>query len=122
MIEDKREPGGRTPQAPLGPGDRVLVRLTRTDADEYEARPIRKLESRAARVVGLITRASDGTLRITPADKRIRTEFAIDARGIHGIKSGEIVVAEVEPGRPMGTPRAAWSSAWGAPGRRARSA
>jgi ribonuclease R len=84
----------------------VLVRLTRTDADEYEARPIRKLESRAARVVGLITRASDGTLRITPADKRIRTEFAIDSRSIQGVKSGEIVVAEVEPGRPMGTPRA----------------
>jgi ribonuclease R len=91
---------------PLGPGDRVLVRLTRTDADEYEARPIRKLESRASRVVGVITRASDGTLRITPADKRLRTEFAIDARGLHGVKSGEIVVAEVEPGRPMGTPRA----------------
>ena len=83
VIEDKREHHGR-PHQPLGPGDRVLVRLTRTDADEYEARPIRKLESRAARVVGLITRASDGTLRITPADKRIRTEFAIDARGIHG--------------------------------------
>ncbi|MDQ7246773.1 ribonuclease R [Dongia sedimenti] len=105
VIEDKREHHGR-PHQPLGPGDRVLVRLNRTDADEYEARPIRKLESRAARVVGLITRASDGTLRITPADKRIRTEFAIDARGIHGVKSGEIVVAEVEPGRPMGTPRA----------------
>jgi ribonuclease R len=105
VIEGKR--GERQgDQRPLGPGDRVLVRLTRTDADEYEARPIRKLESRAARVVGLITRASDGTLRITPADKRIRTEFAIDARGIHGVKSGEIVVAEVEPGRPMGTPRA----------------
>jgi len=91
---------------PLGPGDRVLVRLTRTDADEYEARPIRKLESRATRVVGVVTRASDGTLRITPADKRLRTEFAIDSRSIQGIKSGEIVVAEVEPGRPMGTPRA----------------
>jgi ribonuclease R len=105
VIEGKRgeRPGD---QKPLGPGDRVLVRLNRTDADEYEARPIRKLETRAARVVGLVTRASDGTLRITPADKRIRTEFAIDARGIHGIKSGEIVVAEVEPGRPMGTPRA----------------
>jgi ribonuclease R len=106
VIEEKRERGARPPQTPLGPGDRVLVRLTRTDADEYEARPIRKLESRAARVVGLITRASDGSLRITPADKRIRTEFAIDARSMHGVKSGEIVVAEVEPGRPMGTPRA----------------
>ena len=108
VIEQKREGHGdqKPPHGSLGPGDRVLVRLTRTDAEEYEARPIRKLESRAARVVGLITRASDGTLRITPADKRMRTEFAIDARGIPGVKSGEIVVVEVEPGRPMGTPRA----------------
>jgi len=110
VIELKRERQADHAHQPLGPGDRVLVRLTRTDADEYEARPIRKLESRAARVVGVVTRASDGTLRITPADKRLRTEFAIDARGIHGVKSGEIVVAEVEPGRPhgrqMGTPRA----------------
>jgi ribonuclease R len=108
VIEQKRDrhTGDKPPHGPLGPGDRVLVRLTRTDADEYEARPIRKLESRAARVVGVVTRASDGTLRITPADKRLRTEFAIDARGLHGVKSGEIVVAEVEPGRPMGTPRA----------------
>jgi ribonuclease R len=104
--ERQKEHGHKPAQGSLGPGDRVLVRLTRTDADEYEARPIRKLESRAARVVGLVTRASDGSLRITPADKRIRTEFAIDARSIHGVKSGEIVVAEVEPGRPMGTPRA----------------
>src|SRR4051812_28753608 len=84
VIEQKR--GDRHvdhTHKPLGPGDRVLVRLNRIDADEYEARPIRKLESRATRVVGLITRASDGSLRITPADKRIRTEFSIDARGLH---------------------------------------
>src|SRR4051812_25535117 len=55
VIEAKRgEHAGD--QKPLGPGDRVLVRLSRTDADEYEARPIRKLETRAARVVGLVTR------------------------------------------------------------------
>jgi ribonuclease R len=106
LVIENRDRHAEHGQKPLGPGDRVLVRLTRTDADEYEARPIRKLESRATRVVGVITRASDGTLRITPADKRLRTEFAIDARGIHGVKSGEIVVAEVEPGRTMGTPRA----------------
>jgi ribonuclease R len=106
VIEQKGERQKEHGHKPLGPGDRVLVRLTRTDADEYEARPIRKLESRAARVVGVVTRAADGTLRITPADKRLRTEFAIDARGLHGVKSGEIVVAEVEPGRPMGTPKA----------------
>jgi len=111
VIEAKRSdrPQSGAGGAGLGPGDRVLVRLTRTDAEEYEARPIRKLESRAARVVGLVTRGSDGTLRITPADKRIRTEFAVDGRSIHGVKAGEIVVAEVEPGRQgrhMGTPRA----------------
>jgi ribonuclease R len=111
VIEEKRgprvptHPGARSHTA-LGPGDRVLVRLTRVDADEYEARPIRKLESRATRVVGLVSRAGDGSLRIAPADRRIRTEFLIDGRSIHGVQAGEIVAAEVEPGRPMGTPRA----------------
>ena len=112
VIEQKHERHGKPAQ--LGPGDRVLVRLKRTDADEYEALPIRKLESRAARVVGLVSRASDGSLRILPADKRIRTEFAIDGRSPHGARSGEIVVVEVEPirpngrlgGRQMGTPKA----------------
>jgi ribonuclease R len=111
VIEEKRGPRvpahpGARQQTALGPGDRVLVRLTRVDADEYEARPIRKLESRATRVVGLVSRASDGSLRIAPADRRIRTEFIADGRSIHGVQAGEIVVAEVEPGRPMGTPRA----------------
>jgi ribonuclease R len=110
VIEEKRAsrtapPGARSHDA-LGPGDRVLVRLHRVDADEYEARPIRKLESRATRVVGLVSRASDGSLRIAPADRRIRTEFMIDSRSIHGVQAGEIVVAEVEPGKPMGIPRA----------------
>jgi ribonuclease R len=111
VIEEKRgprspvQPGARAQNA-LGAGDRVLVRLTRVDADEYEARPIRKLESRATRVVGLVTRAGDGSLRVTPADKRVRTEFAVDSRSIPGVAVGEIVVVEVEPGRPMGTPRA----------------
>jgi len=110
VVEEKRAPrtappGARSHDA-LGPGDRVLVRLRRVDADEYEARPIRKLESRAARVVGLVSRASDGSLRIAPADRRIRTEFVADGRSIAGVQAGEIVVAEVEPGRAMGTPRA----------------
>ena len=116
VIEDKPgpprsavQPGSR-PQGALGPGDRVLVRLRRTDAEEYEARPIRKLESRATRIVGLVSRASDGSLRIAPADRRLRTEFIADARSIPGIGPGEIVVAEVEPGRHLGrhlaTPRA----------------
>jgi ribonuclease R len=109
VIEEKRQPRtapGAREQSALGPGDRVLVRLRRVDAEEYEARPIRKLESRAARVVGLVARAGDGSLRIAPADRRIRTEFAVDSRSIPGVQAGEIVVAEVEPGRPMGTPRA----------------
>jgi ribonuclease R len=108
VIEEKhRDRAGAPPKGQsLGAGDRVLVRLKRTDADEYEARPIRRLESRAQRIIGVVSRASDGGLRVTPADKRIKTEFLIDSRSSGGAKSGEIVAAEVEPGRPMGTPRA----------------
>ena len=99
---------------PLGAGDRVLVRLERTDADIYEARPIRRLESRAQRVVGLYQKPAGavghhaGHGRIVPTDKRVKTEFGVDARDGNGAVHGEIVVAEVEPARHkhLGLPKA----------------
>lgn len=93
---------------PLAPGDRVLVRLERTDADIYEARPIRKLESREQRVVGLVEPGPGNDLRIRPTDKRVKTEFGVHARDSNGARPGEIVVAEVEPARNrhLGLPKA----------------
>jgi ribonuclease R len=91
---------------PLGAGDRVLVSLKQTDADVYEARAIRRLESRAQRVVGLFEKGRDGFGRLTPTDKRIKTEFQVHPRDIGTAKSGDIVIVEAEPARRLGTPKA----------------
>ncbi|WP_374382817.1 ribonuclease R [Dongia sp.] len=100
VIEDKKT------DKPLGPGDRVLVRLERTDSEIYEARPIRRLQARAERVVGVFEKGQHGSGRLIPTSKRIKTEFVIDARDVNGAKSDEIVIAEVEPARRLGAPRA----------------
>ncbi len=91
---------------PLGAGDRVLVQLKRTDADVYEARPIRRLESRAQRVVGLFEKGKDGFGRLTPTDKRIKTEFSIHPRDIGAARHGDLVIVEAEPARRLGSPKA----------------
>ena len=91
---------------PLAAGDRVLVQLKQADADVYEARAIRRLESRAQRVVGLFEKGRDGFGRLTPTDKRIKTEFSIHPRDIGTAKSGDLVIVEAEPVRRLGTPKA----------------
>ncbi len=91
---------------PLTAGDRVLARLQRKEADLYEAQPIRRLDARAQRVVGLLERARDGLYRVIPTDKRLKTEFQIHPKEDGGAKPGEIVIIEAEPPRRLGTPRA----------------
>ena len=91
---------------PLAAGDRVLVQLKQTDADVYEARAIRRLESRAQRVVGLFEKGKDGFGRLTPTDKRIKTEFSIHPRDIGNARTGDLVIVEAEPARRLGTPKA----------------
>lgn len=100
IIEDKKL------DRPLAAGDRVLVRLERTDADIYEARPIRRLQSRAERVVGVFEKGPHGSGRLIPTSKRVKTEFTVDAKDTGGAKPDEIVVAEVEPARRLGQPKA----------------
>ncbi|WP_119302245.1 ribonuclease R [Dongia deserti] len=91
---------------PLGAGDRVLVQLKQTDADVYEARAIRRLQSRAQRVVGLFEKGKDGFGRLVPTDKRIKTEFSIHPREIGSARTGDLVIVEAEPARRLGTPKA----------------
>ncbi len=88
------------------PATGVLARLERKDSDVYEARPIRRLQARADRVVGVIEKAPHGTGRLVPTSKRIKTEFSVDPKDLGGARGGDIVVAEVEPAKRMGTPRA----------------
>lgn len=100
VLEDKKS------DRPLAAGDRILARLERKDSDIYEARPIRRLQSRAERVVGVFEKGPHGSGRLIPSSKRVKTEFTVDPRDINGAKPEEIVVAEVEPTRRLGQPKA----------------
>ncbi|WP_374372982.1 ribonuclease R [Dongia sp.] len=100
VIEDKKL------DRPLAAGDRILARLERKDADVYEARPIRRLQSRAERVVGVFEKGPHGSGRLIPSSKRVKTEFVVETRDVNGAKQDEIVVAEVEPARRLGQPKA----------------
>lgn len=96
-------PAGRR-EAPLAPGDRALVRLRR-EGDGYEARVMRKLDAAPPDVVGVFA-VIGGKGRVLPADKRDRKDYVVDKRDDKGAQAGEIVVAEILPGRPLGLKRA----------------
>jgi ribonuclease R len=100
VIEDKKL------DRPLAAGDRILAKLERKDADVYEARPIRRLQSRSERVVGVFEKGPHGSGRLIPSSKRVKTEFIVETRDVNGAKPDEIVVAEVEPARRLGQPKA----------------
>jgi len=96
---------GRRAGPALGVGDRVLARLARLAPDRYEARPIRRLARGPGRLLG-VYRQRRGEGRVVPTERRARTEFTIDQGDDGGARSGELVLAEVLPGRRLGLPRA----------------
>jgi len=85
----------------LAPGNRALVQLKRLSPDEYEARPIRKLESGPARVLGLFERTQAGG-RLRSLDKRGRGDLAVLSQHEGGAEPGELVVAEILPSTRLG--------------------
>ncbi|MCW8916280.1 MAG: ribonuclease R [Magnetovibrio sp.] len=97
----------RRGQGALGIGDRVLARMTRIDDTEdgtpaYEARTIRRLEHAPADVLGVykLDRAGHGRLRST--DRRHKAEFVVQDTGGIDIAEGDLVKAEVLPGKKLG--------------------
>ena len=82
-------------------GERVLARLKPVGHAAYEARVIRRLAAARDRALGVVTRVGDG-VRIVPVDKRTKTEFLLPPEATMGAEPGELVWAEVQPGRPLG--------------------
>ncbi len=85
----------------LGVGNRALVQLKRLSPDLYDARPIRKLESGAARILGLFEQ-SGSTMRVRSTDKRNRMELTVLPQNEGGALPGELVVAELLPATRLG--------------------
>ncbi len=96
-------------QGALGVGDRVLARLTVADDGSYQASAIRVLDGGAGRLIGrfIATRDAKGDAsggRIEPADRRARNDYLVAPEHCADAASGELVLAEIVPGRTLGLP------------------
>jgi len=104
-VAPERRVRGAHGRAALGPGDRALARLARIDGGAYEARIMRRLHAAPSRVLGVLQRSDDG-VRIKPVDRRAKEELVVGPGDDEGARLGDLVWAEVAPGRRLGLRRA----------------
>ncbi|HYD98031.1 MAG TPA: ribonuclease R [Alphaproteobacteria bacterium] len=91
----------------LAPRERLLAKLERHPDGVYSATIMRRLPSlTSARVLGIVERQRDGSLRLKPTDKRQKHELAVMPADAADAVEGEIVVAEVLPATRLGLRRA----------------
>jgi len=97
-------PPDRRGVRPPGPGDRVLLRLSKLDDRHYEGRIIKVLAERPGRIVGVYRRVNDGRDggRLQPAERRVRSEFLIFDDDAANATPGDLVIAESLPSRRLG--------------------
>lgn len=92
----------------LGPGDRILARLTHSPKDDhpYHARMIRRIGANPLRILGIFRAGSEGG-RILPIDKGSDKQWIVAAGATGGAKDGELVeVEQAGPKGRMGLPKA----------------
>ncbi|MBS1301843.1 ribonuclease R [Loktanella sp. SALINAS62] len=92
----------------LGPGDRLLARLTATPGADhpYQGRMIRRIGTNPQRILGVFRAASEGG-RVMPVDKGSDKQWVIAAGATNGARDGELVEAEqTGPKGRMGLPKA----------------
>jgi ribonuclease R len=95
----------RRDEGELAIGDRALVRLREIGRNEYEARILRRIERAPEKALGVLTRTDHG-MRLMPTDRRVKTEFNIASHHLGDAQPGELVLAEILPGRRLGVPSA----------------
>jgi ribonuclease R len=88
-----------------GPGDRLLARLTPTGPEGYEARVIKRLGQGPEEVLGIFELVG-GQGRIQPVERRSRRDYAVSGPDAQGAQPGDLVLADVLPGRRYGLPKA----------------
>ena len=82
-------------------GDRLLARLTRAPDGIYRASVLKHLKAAPSTVIGVFE-ASDRGGSLRPTDRKQRFDVIIPAGDTGGAKTGELVRAEVLPGRGLG--------------------
>jgi ribonuclease R len=100
-------PGRDDSPRPLGRGEHVLARITRTKDPHtpYEGQVIKRLGASSHRVLGVLAR-HNGRAGIEPIDRKTRHSLMVDERDIAGAREGELVLAEPLAGHLWGEPRA----------------
>jgi ribonuclease R len=89
------EPRGRPA---LAPGERVLARLKPLGPGRYEGRTLHRLAATPGRILGVYRND-----RITPTDRRAKSEWHVPSGETAGAEDGEIVLATPLPShRPLG--------------------
>lgn len=99
LVPDRN---GRAGPAP-GMGDRLLVKFERTQ-DGWEARLVKKLDTDANRVLGVIRKSARET-RVEPVDRRSKDTLIIPQLLAEGLKDGDLVVASIEKGEQRYGPK-----------------
>ena len=96
------ERGGRDA---LAVGDRVLARLSKSGAEGFTGRTLRRIPRGPERVMGIYKRIK-GEGRLIPTDRRLKSEFKVSQSDSKGARDGDLVFAVSIPGRSMGLPLA----------------
>ncbi|TAN47199.1 MAG: ribonuclease R, partial [Rhodospirillales bacterium] len=107
------EQGGKPPRILLAPerrrqgtaigvGDRVLAKLHRINDHLYEARPIRRLAPEPSRILGVFEPGPGGSGRLISVEKRDKAEYMIGHEDAEGLQRGELILAQLLPGRHYG--------------------
>ena len=86
----------------VGVGDRVMAKLRQVREDKYEGRAIRVVGEIKARVVGVYDIMPDGTGRISPTSRREKSNYNVPLGESGGAEAGELVLADLLPGRFYG--------------------
>jgi len=105
-VVSLRPQRGTSGPAP-GIGDRVLAKTFATDADEgpaYTGRVMKVFERRAEAVLGVLSKADDGTFRIEPVERR-QPEMTIARDDLNGAEIGDLVEVEQASSARYGLPR-----------------
>ena len=101
----------------LGPGDRILGRMTVDKTEDYShtARMIRRIGTNPMRILGVFRQGSEGG-RVLPIDKGSDKQWTVAAGATGGALDGELVEAEqAGPKGRMGLPKARIVSRLGDP-------
>jgi ribonuclease R len=93
------------PDAVAGVGDRALLRIERSTAEEASARVIKLIDRAKHRALGIFRALAGGGGRLVPIDKKqLGRELAIAAEAAAGAADGDLVAVEVSRHGRFGLP------------------